>query len=383
VKHPKLLAVDFADQTARDGAAAAQVYVGTTLFSRDNPDDLLETDPALAERSSVTLPYVEPRAYPPQETVSVSYEGPLAERRLTGLVDAEESTLKDGSAFFCDAGVQGVNLMTEVGQDRFGLDGDALQAFAERHADYVQVTSELPNASDAYWRSEEGQSCGGFEACDGMFGATDLDEPNRELRVLNAFQDRLRVELRRGRRADTEAVLDKLSCCFPRGAGYVLRASEQWVVRGSVSGFKHRVVTERQVDDAGELSFACVLDCNPRKQFFEGRAFEVSPDSESVCRYGEPVSPAGAGAECVFSTLTSQFAVYRGQEPSQRDMAFSYDMIGGFRALGISLVGDTSVVLPETLTEIPGFSDLAVVDSQDRGLMVLSLSSLRVRRVFF
>jgi hypothetical protein len=60
-------------------------------------------------------------------------------------------------------------------------------------------------------------------------------------------------------------------------------------------------------------------------------------------------------------------------------MVFSYEILGGFSTLNISLTRrDTTVILPRSLTSISNFGALGVVDSQDRGLMILSLDTLAV-----
>jgi hypothetical protein len=229
-----------------------------------------------------------------------------------------------------------------------------------------------------------GSSCGddrGYLACEESFGETDGAgqlSPSRELRIVAAFQDQLVVEPRNLSDAeDRQRRMDLLDCCFPSGTQYVVRASDQWVVQGSTSGFRHRVVPTRVVGDNG-TSFPCAFDCSPAKQFFESRVFEVSAARSNVCTT-VPVAINPPAQQCFFNSLTSRFAVYGGTNPSERGMTFFYDVIGGFQPLSISLTrNDTSVILPQVLTGVPGVNLLAAVDSQDRGLMLLSLDSLSV-----
>jgi hypothetical protein len=126
--------------------------------------------------------------------------------------------------------------------------------------------------------------------------------------------------------------------------------------------------------DAG-VTYPCGFDCSPSKRYFEGRVFEASSRSD-VCK-GVPVD--SDESECIYQTLTARFAVYGGTQRTERDMAFVYEIAGGFSPLTISLTrNDTSIILPQTLTRVPGFRMLSAVDAQDRGLMLLSLDTLTV-----
>ncbi len=390
-RYPKILAVDFPDPDNPGDTQPAQAYVGTTLYSTDdNASNKLETDPAISERGAVVLPWVEPRAYVPEERVLITYEGTIGGERPGGFLKVGDSgaepglgSIEDGSARFCSAGVQGMELTRRVGEERFELSGNALSSFAEQYADYVQITQELLPSDDEYWKSASGQSCGGgrgYDICEQTFGRVEDTEellPARELRIVAAFQDRLVVAPRNVR--DTDAQQERMEltdCCFPSGMKYTVRASRQWTVRGTASGFRHRVVPSR-VDTEQGVTFPCTFDCSAAKKYFESRAFEISEDSR-LCN-SVPVVPGQPGSECIFDSLTARFAIYAGREPSQRDMTFYYDLTGGFSALSISLTrNDTSIILPQTLTLVPGVDLLAAVDAQDRGLMLLSLDTLGV-----
>ncbi len=384
-KYPKILAVDYPDPTNESETLPAKTYVGTTLYSSIDEDKKLETDPTTSQRGSVVLPWIEPRAYASEERVVVTYEGAIGAERPSGFLkvgEADSDSVEDADARFCDAGVQGARLTQRVGQERFNLSGKALAEFAEQHADYVQVTQDLLPSDDEYWQSGVGASCGGrgYQACEEVFGVVDdsLDLlPGRELRIVSSYQDRLVVEPRNtaGEEAKREQMA-LLDCCFPTGTSYKIRASDEWVVQGSVTGFRHRVVPTRVDTDNGPI-YPCDFDCSPAKRYFEGRAFEVSEDSD-LCR-SVPVDPTKPGSECIYDSLTSRFAIYRGEEPSERGMTFFYTVAGGFSPLSISLTrNDTSIILPQTLTRVPGFDMLAAVDAQDRGLMLLSLDTLGV-----
>lgn len=408
--NPLLAAVDFENPVPGGEPVPAQTFVGVALRTSGTGRDDLVLDPSLAEQASVVLPQVEPRAYPNQETVTVTYEGPLAAERPAGLLQADGDTalLEDQDALFCELGVQDLDLTREFGAERFGLASGDLDDFAERHGDYVQITSELRPAGDAYWR-EAGATCGGgggYELCSSVFGVGELEElpVARDLRITEAYQDRLLLEPRPGG-ADPELI----ACCFPDELSYRVRAGSQWIVRGSESGFRHTVRAQATSDG----SFRCVRDCSPWRPQEQGRVFEVSSTTEGcplpeavepdeplpagcavgatepedlVCSYDAatgPVTPGGPASECIHDGLTERFVMYRGLDPSLRDMTYAYDVVGGFAPLAMSLTTNTNVILPVAMKAVPGFDLLAVVDSQDRGLMLLSLRGVGVRTSFF
>ncbi len=392
--NPLMLGVDFASAVPDGAPVPAEVYVGTGLRVRgDGPDDLV-VDPRIATQGSLVLPYGEPRAYPRVENVTVTFEGALAGDKHAGFYDVEAQTLTDQSAFFCDLGVQDRALTEEMGVDQFQLDPTDEQRFGKRHTDYVQIISSLLPEEDTYW-SGAGASCGGvgYQACLSMFGEVDEDDlaPARDLTILEAFQDRLKVEPRGG----DASVGDMIACCFPDVLSYRVRAGNQWVVRGSVSGFRHTVHAVPEAD-----GLRCRRDCAPWKVREQGRVFEVSstsnctqanptdlatacavgqrdPDVDVVCFRDDlnqgPVEPGGQGDECIYDGLTARFVVYRGLLPSLRDMQYAVEVQGGFAPALMSLTAQTSIVLPVSMQPIPGFNQLAVVDSQDRGLLLLGL----------
>src|SRR5690606_26366465 len=151
-----------------------------TLRRRGVGRDDLVIDPSFAEQASVVLPSVEPRSYPVEETVTVAFDGPRASELPAGLLEVEDDTgrLGDDAAMCRDMRVQDPDLPRGMGVPQFGLGGDELDAFVERHGDYVQISSELLPANDSYWQGA-GAQCGnggGFALCVAVFGLGDTDE---------------------------------------------------------------------------------------------------------------------------------------------------------------------------------------------------------------
>jgi hypothetical protein len=165
-------------------------------------------------------------------------------------------------------------------------------------------------------------------------------------------------------------------------------------------GFRNDVTADPSQD------LRCIRDCNPRRSLLHSRAFEISSsaceapgenDPPPDCAIGystsadlacvidsqSPVAPTGDGSECIFENLTHRFAVYRGNEPTLRDTAFAWQIAGGFITLGANLAAQTAAVSPQSLTFVPQLGQLAVVDGAAEGLVLVSLDSVAVSRLFF
>jgi hypothetical protein len=149
-----------------------------------------------------------------------------------------------------------------------------------------------------------------------------------------------------------------------------------------------------------------MFDESPLASRLEARAFEVSSvycdadnaqavghcgdglrrDEDVVCSYDASqggVEVGGIASECIFNGLTRRFVVYRGRRPSQRDLSFLYEVIGGFQPLTIPLTGSSNVILPVSMVEVPTFGAFGVVDSQNRGLMMLDVANSHIAQSFF
>jgi hypothetical protein len=405
-KHPKLLGVGFESPESDATSGAAQVWVGTKLYvarvegEEGGQDTELVIDPDVAERASLVLPLNEPRSYPAEEEMSLTYEGIFTNDLRSGVftatvLDAGIGELADTEGRFCIGGVEDADLAAEVGATRFGLSGDALARFRERHADYVQLTSPLLAENEPYWKQGEGALCGGGGRafCEDIFGAHDAEEvdESRDLLILEAYQDRLVFTPRELVTAEEKRErLELLRCCFPTHNTYRVRGGHQWMLRGS--GFRHDVIAVRAEGNR------CRRDCNPRLRHRKGRAYEVScateggcvtvgldPRSE-VCKLDPdaiPVRPDNEGSECIFENLTARFVVYRGLEESERDMTFSWITVGGFRPLVANLTAETASVLPESMVFLDQIDRLVVSDGISQGLMLVSLDSIAISRLFF
>lgn len=402
-ERPKLLGVDF-DPLAEGGdPVPARVYVGASEHVND-PDGDLVLDPRFSDQHSVVLPFVEPRAYAPSNSWSLAYEAAITGQYPSGFLEPgpnQTLMLRDPGAAYCDGGIEDVRLMMERGSERFGLLGDELDRFGRAHADTIVIEGDFPDRDDAYWKGF-GMSCG-RAACLSAFGdfeETDLPA-TREFRVLEAEQQRLLLEPKQPRDANEGAALVELAeCCFPSGTPYRARAASQWVLASTQTGFRHDIVARAVTTDAGETIFQCQHDCHPRKRYFQSRVFEIvsscepPPGDLDACSVGRADADEGAlctideleggvvpgepAAACIHDTPTARFAVYRGLAPSQRDMRFTWETLGGFTPMAFNLRGLSSFVSPQVLVPLPETDRLSVVDAASLGLVLLSLDRLSV-----
>lgn len=405
-KNPILLGVDFLSPGG--SVDPAQVYVGTTLRVRDSLSSALEIDPNRAEQASVVLPFVETRAYPPSDTVTVVYEGELDGLHSGGIltVDGDTARLVDFDANFCSSGVQDEQITRELAAIDFGLSGQPLDAFGKSRADYVQIVSKLLDERDAYWQ-KEGLACtdgGGFDTCDALFGDSDLQDlrPERDLTILSSTEDTLTVTPRSPYQGDPDNHLAMLRCCFPGPLAYRVRASRQWVVRGTSSGFQHPITSVESEDG----SRVCALDCHPLKASRRGRVFELSntacdnPDpnaaepcgvgargqDDPICAYDASrgaIDPRDQAGNCIYDGISRRFAVYRGLEPSVRGMTFSFEVSSGFVIDSVQLSTNQNAVLPVSLASAPWLNSVGVVDSATRGLLMVDVRAGIVVDQFF
>lgn len=429
-RHPRLLAVNRASPSGSDDEAAA-VTVGTTRYEVGARDgNRLLIDPALSERNSLVLPHEEPRAYVGNMQVTATYEGPvrvgdgLLEVRSVAdlaLPDSEAARLsrsryavleRGPNANFCESGIEDDWLIRDRAAALSGDESVDEAQFARQYADYIDIAAELLPDDDRYWRTSAGRTCGesvseasdgvtGRLLCEIVFGSARLPNTTRELRVARAFNDRLLLEPRRFQsESERENILDLVECCFPQSVEYRVRASQHWIVHtGGATD------TDVGVD---RNTLACIRDCNPLVAGRNSRVFELVCDGDDDCAVDENttrvigpaqfpederslgealvcvlpahptggVAPGGPGSECIYSAQTGRFAIYRGLAPSERDMQFSWRIIGGFAPLSIDLLGvnrGATSTSPEKLKYVPGINRMLIADGGSTGFMFVGL----------
>ena len=426
-EQPHLLAVDFPNPDPKaTKPIPAQVSVSTQVYAHcvdrvpgatplpppcDSSTQELSLDPyAMVVQNSLTLPLAEPRSYAENESPALTFEGRVFADRTSAYLqidpsDASTGAVNDPDANFCAAGVEDSETILPAAES-LGIPATRRAAWAAAHADYVQITGDFPPSDNSYWRVGEGRNCAAYlnsdggdrDACAAEFGNIDTPavlKATRDLAITSAFYDHLNVKPRGCTSpADCAAKMQQLSCCFPSGTAYTVRASQQWLLSG----------TAGLHDLAAGAGGRCVhtASCDPRKRYFGSRAFEVcdpTNDPDKLCSVTKdsvgcvagtvkndagasvanyPVTPGGPASACIFENLTARFVVYRGSKASTRGMTFSWQTTGGFVPLSMSLATQSSAVNPQSMAYLPEFGYLAVIDGSTLGLSLFNLDSLGV-----
>lgn len=432
--NPRMLGVNFENFPAVPGNHA-QVYVGTDLFEVDvdtsdhsTPQNQLFIDPTdqHTKTNSVVLNLEEPRAHLSDATFTATFEGKLFADRPAGVLthdDKQGWLLRDTavSGGFCAQGVESIDvarsraLASEKDATK-NLGVTDVEGFAQEYADYAVITADLLPNTDPYWQGR-GASCvrahasnagEGYINCRVYVGNADPQSlsPIRELTIKKATRDTLTVLPRNpDNQTNVDTVMKNLSCCFPEPFSYTVRASREWLVAGD--GAQHEVTTGSAPD------FACIRDDNPLFQHLATRAFEVScgPNS-AACLSADgkpwvgpdpanpPASPpraciiqnpktdvqtigAGPVPGCIFTSLTSNFVIYAGLSPSQRDMQFTWEVGGGFTPLliNVSVPSDPTTALRSLLpSPFPG--TVIATDGGDKGLVIVDLTTFAPFSIF-
>jgi len=398
-KSPKMLGVNFGERPEE----RAQVYVGATLYDRDSQENPLEIDPTKAEQHSLVLDMTEPRTSPPSEAFTATYEGILFPERNAGrFVSANGRTSMvdvDGRFSLCDEGGEDAEIAAIRGRSLGVAEAD-LPAFVSRHTDYLRITSDLPDESDAYW-SRAGSTCGGVEAgsgflnCRTVFGTRKAMRAEREFTVKQISAGELVLEPRSG----DQNLSALASCCFPDLVSYEVRASNTWVV-WSGGRYRHDLWTNPATQ-------RCEITTDPLRSQQRGRVYEVScardsldcaepptgpdadftpksigladPATDVACVVRNPAAIKTLGdSPCIFKGLVSRFVIYRGQTESVRNWTFSWGVNGGFLPLSIPLATQSDPNSnPQTIVFSRPLGQLVIADGASKGLITVDLGTFQ------
>jgi hypothetical protein len=252
--------------------ASGSIAVATGQTPNEEPEHTLIMNFEDPRAHTVNQPW-----YVTFEGVIRGFEGRLAESLMSKAHDPAIPTdeLRDANSRFCDRGVQSQKSAFETLKTLDPAASDeALMAEAQTIADYVQILSELPPENDAYWNTKKtcfsdaspgegpaenpGQGCScTYQDCRAIFGNLETPSGERDLRIYEAYQDRIVV-------APNEASRAQLKCCFPTLLEFTVRARNQWIVDGQGSGFLHHVI-------ADPATGACRNSCDPLAARVNGR----------------------------------------------------------------------------------------------------------------
>jgi hypothetical protein len=358
------------------------------------PADLTKPPPQnapVARHNWVAFDLREPRAHVEQGW-SITFEGVLspffASRRgrlacASGAQNIEcerganksHFTLLDSDAGFCDQGAQGADLAKQQGL---------------ASGDIVEIIDPLPDPSDPYWGTVANVCSPAI--CEAQYGTPDkpveinLDKQiaargldphetwlRRDLLVTKSFQDRLELE------PSFAGDGAPLTCCFPFPVTYQVRGGSQWIVNGGTTGFEHHLIPDpTTLPDTSTA--ACIISCDLDLQLRNGRVPRRPSTSPTVPNLSDL---------SLFRNQAMQFVVWDpaqftcNERPClQRDMAFTFQEVGGFSPMAVPLSA-SAFVLPQAITFVPGLSQLAIPDAVSQGLILFDLRRIATTQTIF
>jgi hypothetical protein len=307
-------------------------------------------------------------------------------------------------------------------------------SLADWTGDYVQITDDLLVNTDQYWQppSQGGPtvSCWDgslannndpniaqerYSACDAVFGTSgDLNynvntSYARDFPILEAFDDHLMLgrffwpptdsmgntiaespanRIIVGADPSNASALRFAQCCFHSQAGFAVRTGGEWVASGSSLGLIHHVQTD-------PATGACVLSCDPRLALANARSFDI-PWSEYPTAMGNAatcspppsnVVPPGRDSPLAMRNPIFSYVTWSGCGPpsstvdhttTTRDDQWKFSIRGSFSPLTISLTqGTNTPVSPQSMLFVPPLGQLAVVDGELQGLVLIDLNTLQ------
>jgi hypothetical protein len=285
-----------------------------------------------------------------------------------------------------------------------------------------------------------------FQACLGTFGGTNGDGgtlnpdlyPARDFPIVQANSDWLRVARFGWDPSVTEQstnrlivpaspsnkpFLDFARCCFHHQAQFKVRAGGEWVTNGSVSGFMHRVYPDPA---SGPTHGNCVQNPDPRLSLLNARSFDIpwstwslgtppmdwsancnnqrgsAPDGGAqnnvpgVCCPNAPATVPGPffrDSPLAMRNPMLSFVMWSGcgsfagptdHTLSQRDQVWRFSLLGSASPITVSIAqGGTTAVSPQSMRFIPSIQQLAVVDGEAQGLVLIDLNVVAFSRAFY
>jgi hypothetical protein len=305
----------------------------------------------------------DPRVHAVAQDWAIVYRGALpgleAQTGALALV-AEGGSFDDVSARFCGVGVQSETMQRErliaLGRTEAEAVADALVL-----ADRLHVDEPLPEQGSGYW---SGAECS-YQECRATFGEPETPTPARELRIVEAYEDRLVL-------APLESASPDLAdCCFPTLLSYAVRPGDEWIVTGSASGYDHAMRPDPQTG-------ACRPACDPRLARLNGRVRAVSTDTP--LKDGDPFAHAGVAFRFAIVLPTTDDP----RATLEPDLAFRFTTQGPFTPLRVELTSDQrAAVQTQQLGFLPATDDLFLTDGGLEGLLLVPTNLLGDVRQYY
>jgi hypothetical protein len=186
-------------------------------------------------------------------------------------------------------------------------------------------------------------------------------------------------------------------CCFPQIVSYEVRASKEWVVTGTASGYRHNLETQPG-------GTACTVTTNPLRIGLNARVIPIScsgsdcaPDNTGKPTIG-PVNGEVAcvvdathtlssltdpdSSACVFKGFGGRFIIYNGNVSGNAEAVkgyeFDWTVTGGFQPLFIDLAAADTNTSPRSMVYSSERQGLVIADGSAQGLIVVDLSTFAV-----
>jgi hypothetical protein len=392
----------------------------TCLTASNSP----ATDTSLAGTSALLMNLQDPRAHIADQDWFVTFEGRLPgfDGRLATLksTGGGKFTLTDPNSRFCDFGVLGKDAFTEQlaaqGRDPNGspaANGKPGRPSDADYADYVQITSDIPSATDPYWNGPSAlcSAAATYGNCFAAFGSIEQVELqiSRDLRIVEAYQDHVELELRNPvslQGADGGVGIDEgtlLPCCFPTAITFTVRPGNQWAVVGGVTPFLHHVVADQQ-------SGVCRNNCDSNFQRMNGRLISALPGDltngripdrkpgdldpnisfmNPMFRFGivQPLAACKVKDDCGGQSgisSTSDIECVAGACTAGRDTQFRFSTNQSFAPMLVSLTTDANILVePTSISYLTPTQEVAITDGSFSGLIMVSLQTGAFSRSFF
>jgi hypothetical protein len=217
-------------------------------------------------------------------------------------------------------------------------------------------------------------------------------------------------------------------CCFHHQAQFKVRAGGEWVTTGSVSGFLNHVIPDPATGN-------CKQNPDPRLSLLNARSFDIPWSTWSLgpppadwsmnCSNTPGATPDGGmmssapGVCCPSSKNPAtvprpffrdsplamrnpmfSFVMWSGcgnfagptlldgsssdHTLSQRDQIWRFSLLGSAAPITVSIAqGGTTAVSPQSMRFIPPIQQLAVVDGEAQGLVLIDLNLVAFSRAFY
>jgi hypothetical protein len=263
-----------------------------------------------------------------------------------------------------------------------------------RMTDYVELTEDLLDPSDAYWQlpgdplgcwdPSTSTAADRYNACLSEFGGAGDQGGTRNLPILEAYDDHVVVgtfsvippnKTREVVYKDpfNAPTLKRVRCCFHNQARFHVRTGSEWVAVGSAVGFLNHM----QQGDGGR----CVPSCETRETLLNGRLPSLP--------YGGPTDFAPfRDSALALRNPTFAFFVQNGNRngadvvPS-RDTSWTFSTRGQYTPLLVNIAATTTLVDPQSMRFLAPIGQIAVVDAETQGLVLIDLSTVALARAPF